>query len=63
MVQKWCLCIEVSYFWNPGREIVKFVLYNMEKNHLFHGKREVPGMTANNNSYYIALVEGLKEAK
>jgi len=35
----------------------------MEKNHLFHGKREVPGMTANNNSYYIALVEGLKEAK
>lgn len=35
----------------------------METNHLFHGKREVPGMMKNNEAYYIALVEGLKEAK
>lgn len=35
----------------------------MATNHLFHGKREVPGMTTNNEAYYIALVERLKEAK
>ena len=63
MVQKWHLCIEVSCFPNPGRAVIKFVLYNMATNHLFHGKREVPGMTTNNEAYYIALVEWLKEAK
>jgi len=63
MVQKWRLCIEVSCFPNSGRAVVKFVLYNMETNHLFNGKREVLGMTTNNEAYYIALVEGLKEAK
>lgn len=63
MVHKWCLCIEVSCFPNPGRAVIKFVLYNMATNHLFHGKREVPGMTTNNEAYYIALVERLKEAK
>lgn len=35
----------------------------MTTNHLFHGKREVPGMMTNNEAYYIALVEALKEAK
>ena len=35
----------------------------MATNHLFHGKREVPGMMTNNEAYYITLVEGLKEAK
>jgi len=63
MVQKWRLCIEVSCFPNLGRAIVKFVLYNMATNHLFHRKREVLGMKENNEEYYIALVEGLKEAK
>lgn len=63
MVQKWHLCIEVSCFPNPSRAVIKFVLYNMGTNHLFHGKREVPGMTTNNEAYYIALVERLKEAK
>ena len=63
MVQKWHLCIEVSCFTYPGRAVIKFVIYNMATNHLFHGKREVPGMTTNNEAYYIALFEGLKEAK
>jgi len=63
MVQKWHLCIEVSSFPNPGRAVIKFVFYNMATNNLFHGKREVPGMTTNNEAYYIALVEGLKEEK
>ena len=63
MVKKWRLCIEVCWFPNPGRVVVKFVLYNMATNHLFHGKREVLGMTTNNEAYYIALVEGLKEEK
>lgn len=35
----------------------------MSTNHLFHGKREVPKMTTNNEAYYTGLVKGLKEAK
>ena len=35
----------------------------MATNHLFHGKREVRGMTKNNEAYYIDLVEGLKGEK
>ena len=63
MVQKWIMCIEVSCFLNPGRAIVRFVLYNSATKHVLNRKKEVQGRTTNNKAYYIALVEGLKEAK
>jgi ribonuclease HI len=63
MVQKWTLCIEVSCYPNPGQAIIAYVLHNMALNHVLQTKREVHGKTTNNEAYYIALVEGLKEAK
>jgi len=62
MVQKWFLCIEVSCFPNPGRAVVKLVLYNMEINHFLHGKREVARRMKNNETYYTSIVEGIKKA-
>ena len=41
----------------------KYVLYNPARNHVMHINIDLHERTTNNESYYIALVEGLKEAK
>jgi len=63
MVQKRTLCIEVSCYPNPGQAITAYVLHNMALNDILQTKREVHGKTTNDETYYIVLVEGLKEAK
>lgn len=63
MVQKWKLCIEVSCRPNPSQAIMKYVLHNAARNHVLHRNIEMHERTTNNEGYYIALVEGLKEAK
>ena len=63
MEHKWTLCIEVSCFPNPGRATIRYVIYNHALNHTIERKKDVCGTTTNKEANYIALVEGLKEAK
>ena len=63
MVQKWELYIEVSCHPNPGEATIKYVLHNAARNHVLHRNIEVHERAMNNEAYYIALVEGLKEEK
>ena len=63
MEHKWTLCIEVFCFPNPGRSTIRYVIYNHALNHAIERKKDVCDTTTNNEAYYIALVEGLKEAK
>ena len=53
----------MSCFPNPGRATIRYVICNHALNHAIERKKEVCGTTTNNEAYYIALVEGLKEAK
>ena len=41
----------------------KYVIYNNGLNHALERKKDVCGTTTNKEANYIALVEGLKEAK
>ena len=63
MEHKWTLCIEVSCFPNPSRATIRYVIYNHALNHAIERKKYVCGTTTNKEANYIALVEGLKEAK
>jgi ribonuclease HI len=63
MVHKWTLCLEVSCCPNPGQAKIKYVIYNNASNQVVQRTRDVYGRTTNNEAYYIALVEGLKDAK
>ena len=63
MVEKWTLCIEVSCHPNSGQATVKYVLYNLSQNHVMHRNIVLLRRTTNNEAYYIALVEDLKEEK
>lgn len=42
---------------------MKYVFYNVARNHVLHINIEVQERTINNEGYYISLVEGLKEVK
>ena len=63
MEHKWKLCIEVSCFPNLGRATIRYVICNNALNNAIEIMKYVFGTTTNNKAYYIALVEGLKEAK
>jgi len=63
MVEKWTLCIEVSFYLNPGQEVITYVLCNIVMNKFVQRKKNVPRIKTNNEAYYIALVGGLEKAK
>ena len=63
MVENCTLCIEVFCYPNPRQAMITYVLCNIVINKIFQRKRDVTGMTTNNEAYYITLIEGLGIAR
>ena len=59
MVEKWKLCIEVSFYPNLGKVVITYVLSNIATRKFVQRKMNIPGRTKNNEAYYIGLIEGL----
>ena len=63
MANKWKLCIDVSCYPNLGRAIITYFLLNNDSHEVFQRNWDISARTTNNEAYYLALIEGLKEAK
>ena len=48
---------------NLGQVVIAYVLQNKALNHVLYNEIGVSRRTTNNEAYYIAVVEVLKEAK
>ena len=59
MVEKWTLCIDVSYYPNLGKTLITYVICNIVTNKVLQRKMNILGRKTNNEAYYIALIEGL----
>ena len=59
MVEKWKLCIEFSFYPNPGKAVITYELSNIVTSKVVQRKMNIPGRTTNNEAYYIGLIEGL----
>ena len=59
MVEKWKLCIEFSFYPNPGKAVITYVLSNIATSKVVQRKMNIPGRTTNNEAYYIGMIKGL----
>ena len=53
MVEKWKLCIEVSCYPSPEKEVITYVLSNIVTRKVVQRKMNIPGRTTNNVAYYM----------
>ena len=59
MVEKWTLCIDVSFYPNLGKAVITYVLSNIATSKVVQRKMNIPRRTTNNEAYYTGLIEGL----
>ena len=54
MVEKWKLYIYVSCYPNLGKEVITYVLSNIETRKFIQMKMNIPGITTNNEANFKA---------